>query len=65
MMADMSVLRVTYHPTLRELTIIDSNVICETTLQVLRVALAIYDELELPGLFIQRLFVAIICFEMV
>ena len=42
MMADMSVLRVTFVTTLRELTIKDSNVICETTLQVLRVALAIY-----------------------
>ena len=37
MMADMSVLRVTFVTTLRELTIKDSNVICETTLQVLRV----------------------------
>ena len=38
--ADMSVLRVTFDTTLRGLTIKDSNVICETTLQVLRVALA-------------------------
>ena len=40
MRADMSVLRVTLDTTLRELTIKDSNVICERMLQVLRVALA-------------------------